>query len=169
MKLLRIHSNNHVVPIRLGLGRMKTLVVAAVCILGVQPLIHAMQPVVAIHDSELTRALESMPASGATPTGTGTTSNQWWTTQWHYFVMPDSAKEALRSDGTAFAVVSDADISAGGLLDSNGLPAYPIVVSFASEAVSDDEIAPLTNYVAAGGYLLVGSSAFTRNGSGRSS
>ena len=77
--------------------------------------------------------------------------------------MPDSAKEALRSDGTAFAVVSDADISAGGLLDANGLPMYPIVVSFAAEAVSDDEIAPLTNYVAAGGFLLVGSSAFTRN------
>ncbi len=145
---------------------MKTLVAAAIFTLGVLPLIHAMQPMVAIHDSELTRALESMPASGATPTGAGTTSNQWWTTQWHYFVMPDSAKEALRSDGTAFAVVSDADISTGSLLDANGLPEYPIVVSFASEAVSDDEIAYLTNYVAAGGYLLVGSSAFTRNTNG---
>lgn len=166
MKLMKQHSNNHVVPIRSGLGRMKTLVAAAIFTLGVLPLIHAMQPMVAIHDSELTRALESMPASGATPTGAGTTSNQWWTTQWHYFVMPDSAKEALRSDGTAFAVVSDADISTGSLLDANGLPEYPIVVSFASEAVSDDEIAYLTNYVAAGGYLLVGSSAFTRNTNG---
>ena len=145
---------------------MKNLVVAAVCAFGVLPLIHATQPVVAIHDSELTRTLESMPASGATPTGAGTTSNQWWTTQWHYFVMPDAAKEALRSDGTAFAVVSDADISAGALLDANGTPKYPIVISLASEAVSDDEIAPLTNYVAAGGYLLVGSSAFTRNTNG---
>jgi hypothetical protein len=145
---------------------MKTLVVALVCTVGGLLGANAAQPVVAIHDSELTRALESMPASGATPTGTETTSNQWWTTQWHYFVMPDSAKEALRSDGTAFAVVSDVNIRSGGLLDSNGLPAYPIVVSFASEAVSDDEIAPLTNYVAAGGYLLVGSSAFTRNTNG---
>ena len=58
------------------------------------------------------------------------------------------------------------NISAGDLLDSNGLPVYPIVVSFASEAVSDDEIAQFTNYVAAGGYLLVGSSAFTRNTNG---
>src|SRR5208282_4436720 len=60
------------------------------------------QPVVAIHDSELTRALESVPATGATPTGAGTTGNQWWQTDWHYFVMPDSLKEAFRSDGTAF-------------------------------------------------------------------
>ena len=60
------------------------------------------QPIVAIHDSELTRALETMPASGATPTGSGTTGYQWWPTDWHYFVMPESVKEALRSDGTAF-------------------------------------------------------------------
>ena len=123
------------------------------------------QPIVAIHDSELTRALESMPASGATPTGTGTTGYQWWPTDWHYFVMPDSVKEALRSDGTAFTVVGDSNITAGVLL-SNGVPAYPIVISLASEAVRDDEIAPLTNYVAAGGFLLIGSSGFTRNTDG---
>ena len=123
------------------------------------------QPIVAIHDSELTRALESMPASGATPTGSGTTGYQWWPTDWHYFVMPDSVKEALRSDGTAYTVVGDANITAGVLL-SNGLPQYPIVISLASEAIRDDEIAQLTNYVAAGGFLLVGSSAFTRNTNG---
>jgi hypothetical protein len=59
------------------------------------------QPIVAIHDSELTRALETVPASGGTPTGPGTTGNQWWPTDWHYFVMPEAMKEALRSDGTA--------------------------------------------------------------------
>jgi hypothetical protein len=123
-------------------------------------------PVVAIHDSELTRALESMPASGATPTGPGTTGYEWWPTNWHYFVMPEALKEALRSDGTAFAVVSDADIRAGRLLDTNGLPVYPILFSLAAEAVGDDEIAPLTNYVAAGGFLLAGSSSFTRNTNG---
>ena len=122
--------------------------------------------VVAIHDSELTRALETMPASGATPIGPGTTTNQWWPTNWHYFVMVEAIREALRSDGTAFAVVSDADISAGRLLDTNGLPVYPILISLASEAVGDDEIAPLTNYVAAGGFLLAGSSSFTRNTNG---
>src|SRR5512140_169233 len=123
------------------------------------------QPMVAIHDSELTRALESTPASGATPTGSGTTGFQWWPTDWHYFVMPDAMKEALRSDGTLFTVVNDSNISAGGLL-SNGQPKYPIVISLACEAVRDDEIAQLTNYVAAGGFLLVGSSAFTRTTNG---
>src|SRR5262249_37877427 len=82
-------------------------------------------PVVAIHDSELTRALETMTASNpGTPTGAGTTGNEWWPTNWHYFVMPESLKEALTSDGTPFDVVSDADISAGRLL-TNGLPRYP--------------------------------------------
>ena len=123
-------------------------------------------PIVAIHDSELTRALEALPAAGSTPSGSGTTGFQWWPTNWHYFVMPESVKEALRSDGTAFKVVGDADISAGRLLDANGRPKYPILISLASEAIRDDEIAQLTNYVAAGGFLLVGSSAFTRNTNG---
>lgn len=123
------------------------------------------QPVVAVHDSELTRALESMPASGATPTGPGTTGNQWWPTDWHYFVMPEAMKEALRSDGTAFAVVGDSNILAGILL-TNGAPKYPILISLASEAIRDDEIAAFTNYVAAGGFLFLGSSAFTRNTNG---
>src|SRR5258706_15486956 len=63
------------------------------------------QPVVAIHDSELTRALELMPAGPPTPQGSGTTGFQWWPTDWHYFVMPESVQEALRSDGTAFTVI----------------------------------------------------------------
>jgi hypothetical protein len=36
----------------------------------------------------------------------------------------------------------------------------------ASEAISDDEIDPLRNYVNGGGYLFIGSSAFTRNPDG---
>ncbi len=123
-------------------------------------------PVVAIHDSELTRALESMPASGGTPTGAGTTGNQWWKTEWHYFVMPDSVKEALRSDGTAFTVVGDSNILSGELTNLDGSPKYPILISLASEAIDDNEIARLTNYVAGGGFLIVGSSAFTRNTNG---
>ena len=125
------------------------------------------QPVVAVHDSELTRALESMPAVAPTPTGAGTTGFQWWTGDWHYFVMPDSVKEALRSDGTAFTVVGDSNVTAG-LLLPNGAPKYPIVISLTSEAIRNDEIAPLTNYVAAGGFLFVGSSSFTRNPDGTS-
>src|SRR5437762_3416371 len=84
------------------------------------------QPLVAVHDSELTRALETMPATGSTPTGPGTTGNQWWPTDWHYFVMPEAMKEALRSDGTAFTVVGDSNVVTGALLD-NGSPKYPIV------------------------------------------
>src|SRR5207302_8060469 len=80
--------------------------------------------------------------------------------------MPESIKEALRSDGTPYVVVTDNDISAGKLLAPDGSPNYPIVISLASEAVRDDEITPLINYVSAGGYLLVGSSAFTRNPDG---
>ncbi len=124
------------------------------------------QPLVAIHDSELTRALEGMTASGATPTGAGTTGKQWWPTDWHYFVMPEAMKEAMRSDGTPFTVVGDSNITAGVLLTSNGVPKYPILISLASEAIRDDEIAAFTNYVAAGGFLFVGSSAFTRTTNG---
>jgi len=120
-------------------------------------------PSVAIHDSELTRALEFLPASGSTPTGPGTTGFQWWPTNWAYWVMPESVEEALRSDGTPFTVLSDAAITDGLLLDQNGNPRYPIVISLGSEAISDAEIAIFTNYVAAGGCLFVGSSAFTRN------
>jgi len=123
----------------------------------------ATQPVVAIHDSELTRALESMPATPSTPSGTGF---QWWLTNWHYFFMVESMKEALTSDGTAFQTISDADISAGKLVDANGRPRFPILISLASEAIQDSEIARLTNFVAAGGFLFVGSSAFTRNPDG---
>jgi len=127
------------------------------------------QPVVAVHDSELTRALETMPASGMTPTGAGYTSKEWWLTNWHYFVMPESLNESLRSDGTAHTIIGDSNILAGQLL-VGGAPRYPIVISLAAEAIHDDEIAPLTNYVAAGGFLLVGSSSFTRypNGATRS-
>src|SRR5579863_5282405 len=118
-------------------------------------------PLVAVHDSELTRALSSEAASNGTPTGTGTTGTQWCLTNWNYHVMPTSAEEMLRSDGTAFAVVGDSNIINGALL-SNGAPVYPIVISLANEAMLDTEIAPLTNYVAAGGFLVVGSSSFTR-------
>ncbi|HEX5222700.1 MAG TPA: hypothetical protein VFZ59_24300 [Verrucomicrobiae bacterium] len=127
----------------------------------------APQPLVAVHDSEYTRALETMNASGATPTGPGTTGKQWWPTDWHYFVMPEVVKEALRSDGTAFTVVGDSNIMSGELMN-NGEPRYPILISLASEAIHSSEIGPLTNYVAAGGFLFVGSSAFTRNTNGTS-
>ena len=107
-----------------------------------------------------------MPATGATPTGPGFTSNQWYITQWHYFVMPDTVKEALRSDGTDYTVVGDSNILAGVLTNTDGSPKYPILISLGSEAIDNSEIAALTNYVAAGGFLFVGGSSFTRNTNG---
>ena len=84
---------------------------------------------VAIHDSGWTRRL-------------GLSS-----TNWDYFVMPESVKEALRSDGTPYVVLSDLDIASGVLLTTNGTPKYPILISLAAEAIREDEIASLTNYV----------------------
>jgi hypothetical protein len=74
-------------------------------------------------------------------------------------------KEALKSDGTAFTVVGDSNITAGILL-TNGQPRFPILISLAAEAVRDDEVAAFTNYVAAGGFLLAGSSSFSRHTNG---
>ncbi|WP_372966455.1 Ig-like domain-containing protein, partial [Marinobacter sp.] len=125
-------------------------------------------PVVAIHVSELTQALETLPAVSPTPTWDGTSGYQWWYTSWHYFVAYESLKEALRSDGTPFVEVSDSDIAAGSLLNSDGSPRYPILFSLASEAIADNEIAPLIDYVSAGGFLFTGSSAFTRYPDGAS-
>ena len=124
------------------------------------------EPVVAVHVSELTQALEKIPAKSPTPVGTGTTGYEWWHAEWHYFVMAESLKEALRSDGTPFIEVSDADIKTGRLLHPDGSPRYPILISLASEAVADNEVAPLREYVSAGGFLFAGSSAFTRNPDG---
>jgi VCBS repeat-containing protein len=120
------------------------------------------QPFVAIHVSELTQALETIPATPPTPTGTDTSGYQWWYTSWHYFVAYESLKEALRSDGTPFVEVSDSDIAAGKLRSADGSPRYPILISLDSEAIDDNEIAPLRDYVNAGGFLFIGSSAFTR-------
>ena len=91
---------------------------------------------------------------------------EWWVTNWHYFPIYESLKEALRADGKPFVEVTDADIESGDLLHSDGSPRYPIVISLASEAIGDGEIAPLRDYVSAGGFLFVGSSAMTRHTDG---
>jgi len=119
-------------------------------------------PLVAIHVSELTQALETTPATSPTPTGSGNSGFEWWYTSWHYFVAYESLQVALSADGTPFVVVTDSDIAAGKLLDAEGSPLYPILISLASEAIADNEISPLRNYVNAGGFLLAGSSSFTR-------
>ncbi len=80
-------------------------------------------------------------------------------------MIPESLKIALESDGTPYEIVTDADIAAGVLMDGTS-PRYPIVFSLASEAIANNEIDPLKAYVNAGGFLFVGSSAFTRNPDG---
>jgi hypothetical protein len=124
------------------------------------------EPVVAIHVSERTEALETVPATGATPSGPGTSGKQWWYTSWKYFVAYESLKEALSADGTPFVTVSDADIAGGALLRADGSPRYPILFSLNAEAVGDDQIAPLRAYVDAGGFAFVGGASFTRRPDG---
>ncbi len=96
--------------------------------------------------------------------------NKLSTTNWNYFVLPEAMKEAMRSDGTPYVVVSDLDIANGVLLNTNGTPKYPILISLCAESIRDEEIAALTNYVAAGGFVFAGGSAFTKmtNGGFRS-
>jgi hypothetical protein len=80
--------------------------------------------------------------------------------------MPEALKEALRSDGIPFDVLGDVDVINGRLLDTNGRPKYPILFSLACEAIADNEIPQISSYVAAGGFVFAGSSAFTRNTNG---
>ena len=77
-----------------------------------------------------------------------------------------SLEEALKADGTPYVEVTDADIADGDLVTADAKPRYPIVISLAAEAVANDEITPLRDYVNAGGFLWVGSSSFTRNPNG---
>ena len=123
-------------------------------------------PKVAIHVSEHTRALEDAPAVAPTPTGSGTSGKQWWYTSWHYYTLYNSLEEALRSDGTPFVRVSDADIASGELVYGDGSPRYPIVISLSSEAIADNEVQPLRDYVSSGGTLFSAGSAFTRRPDG---
>ena len=132
-----------------------------------QDVVSRPEPMVAIHFSEQTAALENMPAGAGTPTGPGTSGKEWWITEWHYFVMVEALKEALKSEGTPYIVVNDAQIRGGQLLKADGTPRYPILISLASEAISDDEIPPLRGFVSAGGFLFTGSSSFTRYPDGR--
>src|SRR5580700_3217703 len=98
---------------------MKALFAFICCFFGLLSFAFGWQPIVAIHDSELTRALATMPASGLTPTTPGdTTGFQWWVTNWNYFTIAESVKETFRSDGTAYNVVGDSNIIAGQLLDT---------------------------------------------------
>ena len=127
---------------------MLCVIILGVSAVPLQAIAQTAEPLVAIHVSELTNALDPNAAS------------------WHYFVGYESLEEALRSDGTPFIELSDSDIAAGKLLNSDGSPHYPILISLASAAIADNEITPLSSYVSSGGFLFAGSSSFTRNPDG---
>lgn len=151
------------------IGRICRMVVMALVLGWVSEVRAATpQPVVAIHISETTHALESLSATFPTPTGPGTTGFQWWMTVWQYHAIYEPLEEALRSDGTPFVELSDNDVATGLLLNSDGTPRYPILISLAAEAVPDGEITPLSNFVNAGGTLFLGSSTLTRRPDGSS-
>ncbi len=120
-----------------------------------------MRAVVAVHVSEYTRALHSTPGVAAP----GSDAMGWYHDAYTYSMVYTMLEESLRADGTPFVEVTDADIAGGALL-SGGVPLYPIVFSLMSEAASDAELAALSAYAAAGGYVYVGGSAFTRRPDG---
>ena len=104
-------------------------------------------PLVAIHVSEYTQA-------------------KWPYTSWKYFQMYSIIEESLRSDGTPFVEITDAQIEGGNLLTASGSPKYPIFISLAAECISSLEAQRIKEYVQAGGFAYVGSSSWTRNQDG---
>jgi len=93
------------------------------------------------------------------------TQTHWSYTSWTYWAVYASLEDILSSDGTPFVEINDSAIEAGGLLN-NGIPKYPILISLASECVSDAEVSQILQYVSAGGFVFAGSSAFTRYSDG---
>ena len=93
------------------------------------------------------------------------TLSNWRYQSWARWQIDKFVSEALKSDGTPFEVVTDAQIEAGQLLVSGGLR-YPIVLSLANESVSDALVDQLRSYVNAGGNAYLGSSSFTRRPDG---
>ena len=119
------------------------------------------RPVVAVHVSEYTRALNGAPQS---PAPSSDTRGMYYDSFSHAQVY-SMLEEALRGDGTPFVEVTDADIENGALL-VGGVPAYPIVFSLMAEAVSDAEVGRIRDYVSAGGQVYVGGSSWIRRPDG---
>ena len=103
---------------------------------------------VAIHRSETTEA-----AWGSL----GGPHDAWQ--PWHVYGF---LMEQLRSDGTPFDVVSDAEIDAGNLMDG-GTPKYAILFSLANDCMSDATAAQIRTFVGAGGHAFIGSTTMTRD------
>jgi hypothetical protein len=90
----------------------------------------------------------------------------WRYSSWARWQIDGFVSGALASDGTAFAVVTDAQIEAGQLLTGGGGLRYPIVISLANESVSDVLVDKFRSFVNAGGHAYIGSSSFTRRQDG---
>ena len=103
---------------------------------------------VAIHVSETTKAHWS---------SLGGPHAAWQAWHVYGFLM-----EQLRSDGTSFDVVSDAEIDAGSLMDGTS-PKYAILFSLANDCISDAAAAQIDAFVSAGGHAFVGSTSWTRD------
>src|SRR5260221_4030281 len=68
---------------RPGLSKVLPAVVLCLLLAVLPARGQATQPLVAIHDFGLTRALATLPASGCTPSGPGTTRQPLWANQLH--------------------------------------------------------------------------------------
>jgi len=78
---------------------------------------------------------------------------------WHIYGF---LMEELRSDGTPFDILSDAQITAGALM-SGGTPKYAILFSLANDCISNAAAAQIETFVSAGGRAFVGSTSWTRD------
>ena len=93
------------------------------------------------------------------------TQSHWTLTAWTYYSIPKMLETVLKSDGTPYVEVSDQDIESGALLNA-GIPKYPILFSLASETISDSAASQISNYVAAGGFVFLSASSWTKNSDG---
>lgn len=83
-----------------------------------------------------------------------------WPRPWHIYGF---LMEQLRSDGTPFDVVTDADITRGKLVLAGGAPRYAILFSLADDCISEITASRIEAFVRAGGHAFVGSTSWTRN------
>lgn len=81
---------------------------------------------------------------------------------WKYWHIYGFLMEQLRSNGTPFKVVSDADIRSGILRNLDGSPSYQTFFSLSNTCVSDEVATEIDAYVLAGGYAVVGGTSWRR-------
>jgi peptidoglycan/xylan/chitin deacetylase (PgdA/CDA1 family) len=135
-------------------------IIPSVAVAARSPLVST-QAVVAIHVSEYTSALTATLGAAAPSDDL----DGWYNAGFTYSMVHTMLEESLRADGTPFVEISDADIESGALL-ADGTPRYPIVFSLMAEAASDAELAAISAYAQAGGFVYVGGSSFTRQPDG---